>query len=112
MLSGDRERYIGVEEVNAELFQKTLVQFYGKENPCDQAVSMLTETATRGVLKNFAIFTGRTYKFTIQHRHFPVKFAKLLRKPFFTEHLRWLLLLLFAKYIITKRDLFFKISTM
>ena len=30
MLSGGRERYIGVEEVNAELLQKTLVKFYGK----------------------------------------------------------------------------------
>ena len=28
----------------------------------------------------------------LQHRCFPVKFAKLLRTPFFTEHIRWLLL--------------------
>ena len=28
-------------------------------NPCDEAVSMLTETATRGFLKNLAIFTGK-----------------------------------------------------
>ena len=28
----------------------------------------------------------------LQHRCFPVKFAKFLRKAFFTEHLRWLLL--------------------
>ena len=28
-------------------------------NPYDEAVSMLTETATRGVLKNFAKFTGK-----------------------------------------------------
>ena len=27
-----------------------------------------------------------------EHRCFPVKFAKFLRAPFFTEHLRWLLL--------------------
>ena len=27
----------------------------------------------------------------LQHRCFPVKFAKFLRTPFFTEHLRWLL---------------------
>ena len=26
------------------------------------------------------------------HRHFPVNFVKFLRTPFFTEHLRWLLL--------------------
>ena len=29
----------------------------------------------------------------LQHRYFPVKFAKFLRTPFFTEHLQWLLLL-------------------
>ena len=28
-----------------------------------------------------------------QHRCFPVKFAKFLRTPFFTEYLRWLLLM-------------------
>ena len=27
----------------------------------------------------------------LQHRCFPVKFAKILRTPFFIEHLRWLL---------------------
>ena len=31
-------------------------------------------------------------KKSLQHRCFPVKFAKFLRTPFFTEHLRWLLL--------------------
>ena len=30
-------------------------------------------------------------KKSLQHRCFPVKFAKFLRTPFFTEHLRWLL---------------------
>ena len=29
----------------------------------------------------------------LRHRCFPVKFAKLLRTTFFTEHLRWLLLI-------------------
>ena len=28
----------------------------------------------------------------LQHRRFPVKFAKFLRTPFFTEHIRWLIL--------------------
>ena len=31
-------------------------------------------------------------KMRLEHRCFPVKFAKLLRTPFFTEHLQWLLL--------------------
>ena len=29
----------------------------------------------------------------LQHRYLPVKFAKFLRTPFFTEHLQWLLLI-------------------
>ena len=28
----------------------------------------------------------------LYHRFFPVNFAKFLRTPYFTEHLRWLLL--------------------
>ena len=28
----------------------------------------------------------------LQHRRFPMKFAKFLKTPFFTEHLRWLVL--------------------
>ena len=61
-------------------------------------------------LKNFANFTGKhlcwslffnkvsfersatLLKKRLQHRCFPVKFAKYLRASFFTEHLRWLLL--------------------
>ena len=31
-------------------------------------------------------------KMRLEHKCFPVKFAKLLRAPFFTEHLQWLLL--------------------
>ena len=57
------------------------------------------------ILKNLVIFTGKKtvleslfslkacnfIKKTLQHRRFPVKIAKFLRTPFFTEH-RWLLL--------------------
>ena len=64
-----------------------------------------------GVLKNFANFKRKhlfwslffnkvaglkACKFItkgLQHRCFPVKFAKFLRTSFFTEHLRWLLAL-------------------
>ena len=38
-----------------------------------------------GVTKNFPNFAGK-------HERFPVKFSKFLRKPFYTEHLWWLLL--------------------
>ena len=62
-----------------------------------------------GVLKNFAMFTGKylclslffiniqawkpatLLKKRLRHRCFPVKFARFLRTPFFTEHLQWLL---------------------
>ena len=58
-----------------------------------------------GVLKNFAIFTGKDlhrslffnkvapslFKKRLQHRFFPVNTAKFLRTAFFIEHLWWLL---------------------
>ena len=64
----------------------------------------------KGVLKNFAKLTGEhlcwslflnkvsgirpetSLKKRLQHRYFPVNFAKFLRANFFTGHLRWLLL--------------------
>ena len=63
-----------------------------------------------GVLKSLRNFTGKhlcwslflknlqaealqLYLKSLQHCCFPVKFAKFLRTLFFTEHLRWLLLL-------------------
>ena len=63
-----------------------------------------------GVLKNLANFTRKTsvleslfkktgglkawrfIKKRLQHKCFPVNFHKFLKTPFFTEHLRWLLL--------------------
>ena len=51
-----------------------------------------------GVLKNFANFTGKHLCWgfiliDLLYRCFPVKFVKFLRAPFFTEHLRRLLLI-------------------
>ena len=66
-----------------------------------------------GVLKNLVNFTGKNpcvgisfikkepatlLKKRLQHRYFSVKFAKLLRTPFFTEPLRWLLLTLIKTF--------------
>ena len=63
-----------------------------------------------GTLRNFTKFTGKhlcqglflnkveglrpttLLKKSLWHRCFTVNFAKFLRTPFFTEHLRWLLL--------------------
>ena len=61
------------------------------------------------VLKSFANFTGKHLSWSLfnmfagpqncnfikkrlQHRAFPIKFAKFLRTPFCTKHLQWLLL--------------------
>ena len=37
------------------------------------------------------------FKKRLWHRYFPVNFAKILKTPFFIEHLRWLLLYLSKK---------------
>ena len=70
----------------------------------------------KGVLRIFAKFTGKhlcqglffkkveglrpaaLLKKRLVHRCFPVNFAKLLRAPFLTEHLRWLLLSYVKEY--------------
>ena len=79
----------------------------------------------KGVLRNFAKFTGKHLKQSfffnkvadlrpatllkkrLLERCFPVKFAKFLRTPFLTEHLCWLLLkflenLLLARYLMVQ----------
>ena len=56
----------------------------------------------KGVLRNFAKFTGKHLCQSLyfnkvagpRHKCFLVDFAKFLRTPFLTDHLRWLLLLL------------------
>ena len=45
---------------------------------------MAMKSLRKGVLRNFAKFTGHFIKFFIKrlwHRYFPVNFAKFLRKP-------------------------------
>ena len=39
-----------------------------------------------------SFFNAILLKKRLWHRFFPVNYAKFLRTPFFTEHLRWLLL--------------------
>ena len=74
--------------------------------------SSLEVFCKKGVPRNFAKFTWKhlrqslffnkvanlrpatLLKNRLWHRCFPVNFTKFLRTPFFTEHLRWLLLIL------------------
>ena len=54
-------------------------------------------------LQNNKVAGLKTWNFTkkrLQHRCFPVKFAKFLRTTFFTEHLRWLLLEMERHFIV------------
>ena len=53
----------------------------------------------KGVLRNFAKFTGKHLCLT------PVNFVKFLRTPFLIEHLWWLLLWLLLKSIFTDKFL-------
>ena len=67
----------------------------------------------KAVQENFAIFTGKHMcwsffqacnfiKKRFQHRCFSANIAKYLRKTFFTEHLRWLLLKVWYNILIMK----------
>ena len=74
--------------------------------------SRLDVFSRKGVLRNFANFTGKhlcqsfffnkvanlrpatLLKKRLWHMCFPVNFVKFLRTPLLTEHLRWLLLVI------------------
>ena len=84
----------------------------GQFPPCNHQIrsSRPGVFCKKAFLRNFTKFTGKhlcqsllfnkvsclrpatLLKKRLQHRCFPVNFAKFLRPPFFTEHLRWLLL--------------------
>ena len=67
----------------------------GKRNFQKQPFTVVLQN---GVLKNFAVFTGKHLqasnfiKKRFQNMCFPVNIAKFLRTASFIEHLRWLLL--------------------
>ena len=74
----------------------------------------------KGVIRNFAKFTGKylcqslrpatLLKKSLWHMCFPVNFPKSLRTPFFTEHLRWLLLYAFHRSLIVKEKRLLSLS--
>ena len=64
-----------------------------------------------GVLKKFANFTEKHLCWTcklacnfikkrLQHRYFPVKYVNFFRTAFFTEHLRWLLIMFSVRKLL------------
>ena len=67
----------------------------------------------KGVLISFTKFTGRylrpatLLKKRLWRKCFAVNFAKFLRTPFFTEHLRWLLLPILKCICYTKETCLF-----
>ena len=48
--------------------------------------------------------SATSVKKCLWHWWFPVNFAKFLRTPFFTEHLRWLLLFIDGDFLNNRRD--------
>ena len=81
--------------------------------------SQLEVFRRNGVLRNFAKFTGNhlrqgrffnkvaglrpaTLLMRLSHRCFPVNFAKFLKTPFSTEHIRWLLLPIVSNQLFWK----------
>ena len=76
-----------------------LLYFKGGQNVCICKIGSSSRPEVfckKGVLRNFAKFTGKnpcqSLFFRKKHRWFPVNFAKFLRTPFLIEHLRRLLL--------------------
>ena len=63
-----------------------------KELTIKQILIFLQAVVHKCLSKSVFLKTCNFIKKRLQHRCFPVKFAQFLRIPFFTGHLRWLLL--------------------
>ena len=60
---------------------------------CCFTYSRVTEAVVwRYSVEKVCLRPGTLLKMRLWHRCFPVNFVKFLRTPFFTEHLRWLLM--------------------
>ena len=96
------------------LHRNRLYQYTLERNICRSSHQRFS--MKKGVLKNFAKFTGKhlcqslfynevaglaatLLEKRFWHRCFPVNFLKFLRTPFLTEHLWWLLLYLCNCYV-------------
>ena len=66
------------------------------QNRSDHRSSRQEVFCKKGALRNFTKFTGKHLCLILFfHRCFPLNSVKLLRTPFFIEHLWWLLLRIF-----------------
>ena len=68
----------------------SMKKFYRKNTFLTAEVVARRCSKKEGVLRNHRVFLNK--KKTFWHMCFPVNFAKFLTTPFFTEHLRWLIL--------------------
>ena len=100
--------FLKVHTFKHELSNHFIPKQWGKVN--DYRSSRAEVFCKKGILRNFAKFTGKhlcqslflkkivgprpaiLLKRRLWHRYFPANFAKFLRTPFLTEHLQWLLL--------------------
>ena len=74
---------------------ESLLQYQSKSVVQRCSVKKVCLKISRNSQKNTCArvpFLVKLLKKRLWHRCFPVNFAKSLRTPFFTEHLRWLLL--------------------
>ena len=88
------------------MFKEIFISVYGRNRPV---------FCKKVVLRNFVKFTGKhlcqslrpatLLKRDSDHRCFPVNFAKFLRTPFFTEHLRCFGVYLFCLTVILSNPL-------
>ena len=74
-------RRYAIKKVSLEISQNS------QENTCASEFFLIK-------LQVLGLRSATLLKRTLWHRCFPVNFAKFLRTPFLTEHLRWLLLVL------------------
>ena len=97
---------------NKSLYSRPFLTDVGFGIPLEKEAVVRRCSLKKVVLGNFAKFTGKhlhqnllfskvaglipetLLKKRIWHSYFPVNFAKLFRIPVFTEHFRWLLLLI------------------
>ena len=85
---------IGTNMLNKEDWQH---QSNNYANACAASISIVLN-----ILQQWLQVTTSDYETPnrLQHRRFPIYFAKFLRILFFTEHLRWLLLAMGAPYLV------------